>query len=101
TQAERRFCLKHTHAHTHTHTHTFTHTHTHTQTVFTNAFPLRFSCSLSQSLTLLLLLCVCLVVGTTLQCRSVLEQDTEPLIAPHVQCAISVNVKYIVSRTYV
>ena len=36
-------------------------------------------------------------------CRSVLEQDTEPLIAPDVQCAISVNVKcvYIVSRTYV
>ena len=35
--------------------------------------------------------------------RSVLEQDTEPLIAPDVQCAISVNVKcvYIVSRTYV
>ena len=29
-----------------------------------------------------------------------LEQDTEPLIAPDVQCAISVNVKcvYIVSR---
>ena len=26
-------------------------------------------------------------------CRSVLEQDTEPLIAPDVQCAISVNVK--------
>ena len=35
--------------------------------------------------------------------RSVLEQDTEPLIAPDVQCAISVNVKcvYIVSRTFV
>ena len=35
--------------------------------------------------------------------ESVLEQDTEPLIAPDVQCAISVNVKcvYIVSRTYV
>ena len=34
---------------------------------------------------------------------SVLEQDTEPLIAPDVQCAISVNVKcvYIVSHTYV
>ena len=34
---------------------------------------------------------------------SVLEQDTEPLIAPDVQCAISVNVKcvYIVSRTSV
>src|SRR4029434_4615174 len=31
------------------------------------------------------------------------EQDTEPLIAPDVQCAISANVKfvYIVSRTYV
>ena len=32
-----------------------------------------------------------------------LEQDTEPLIAPDVQCAISVNVKcvYIVSHTCV
>ena len=42
-------------------------------------------------------------VASSILCRSVLEQDTEPLIAPDVQCAISVNVKcvYIVSRTYV
>ena len=42
-------------------------------------------------------------VDGSIPCRSVLEQDTEPLIAPDVQCAISVNVKcvYIVSRTYV
>ena len=41
-------------------------------------------------------------VANSIPCRSVLEQDTEPLIAPDVQCAISVNVKcvYIVSRTY-
>ena len=32
-------------------------------------------------------------VASSLPCRSVLEQDTEPLIAPDVQCAISVNVK--------
>src|SRR4029434_640647 len=42
-------------------------------------------------------------VASSIPCRSILEQDTEPLIAPDVQCAISVNVKcvYIVSRTYV
>ena len=42
-------------------------------------------------------------VASSIPCRSVLEQGTEPLIAPDVQCAISVNVKsvYIVSRTYV
>ena len=42
-------------------------------------------------------------VASSIPCRGVLEQDTEPLIAPDVQCAISVNVKcvYIVSRTYV
>ena len=42
-------------------------------------------------------------VASSIPCRSVLEQDTQPLIAPDVQCAISVNVKcvYIVSRTYV
>ena len=42
-------------------------------------------------------------VVSSIPCRSVLEQDTEPLIAPDVQCAISVNVKcvYIVSRTYI
>ena len=42
-------------------------------------------------------------VVSLIPCRSVLEQDTEPLIAPDVQCAISVNVKcvYILSRTYV
>ena len=42
-------------------------------------------------------------VASSIPCRSVLEQDTEPLIAPDVQGAISVNVKcvYIVSRTYV
>ena len=32
-------------------------------------------------------------VASSIPCRSVLEQDTEPLIAPNVQCAISVNVK--------
>ena len=33
-------------------------------------------------------------VAGSIPCRSVLEQDTEPLIAPDVpQCAISVNVK--------
>src|SRR4029434_4816552 len=39
-------------------------------------------------------------VASSIPCRSVLEQDTEPLIAPDVQCAISVNVQcvYIVSR---
>ena len=31
-------------------------------------------------------------VGSSIPCQSVLEQDTEPLIAPDVQCAISVNV---------
>ena len=42
-------------------------------------------------------------VASSIPCRSVLEQGTEPRIAPDVQCAISVNVKcvYIVSRTYV
>src|SRR4029434_9080796 len=48
-------------------------------------------------------------VASSIPCRSILEQDTEPLIAPDVHCvcvcvcAISVNVKcvYIVSRTYV
>src|SRR4029434_7852941 len=42
-------------------------------------------------------------VASSIPCRSVLKQDTEPLIAPYVQCAISVNVKcvYILSRTYV
>ena len=43
-------------------------------------------------------------VASSIPCRSILEQDTEPLIAPDVQCAINVkNVKcvYIVSRTYV
>ena len=32
-------------------------------------------------------------VASSIPSRSVLEQDTEPLIAPDVQCAISVNVK--------
>ena len=32
-------------------------------------------------------------VTSSIPCRSVLEQDTEPQIAPDVQCAISVNVK--------
>ena len=32
-------------------------------------------------------------VASSIPCRSVLEQDTELLIAPDVQCAISVNVK--------
>src|SRR4029434_8592945 len=43
-------------------------------------------------------------VASSIPCRSVLEQGTEPLIAPDVQCAISVNVKCVyilVSRTYV
>src|SRR4029434_6407588 len=42
-------------------------------------------------------------VVSSVPCRSVLEHDTKPLIAPDVQCAISVNVKcvYIVCRTYV
>ena len=42
-------------------------------------------------------------VASSIPCRSVLEQDTESLIAPNVQCAISVYVKcvYIVSRTCV
>ena len=31
-------------------------------------------------------------VASSIPCRS-LEQDTEPLIAPDVQCAISVNVQ--------
>ena len=30
-------------------------------------------------------------VASSIPCRSVLEQDTEPLIAPDVQCAISVK----------
>ena len=34
-------------------------------------------------------------VASSIPCRSVLEKDTEPLIAPDVQCAISVNVKCI------
>ena len=33
------------------------------------------------------------MVASSIPCRSVLEQGTEPLIAPDVQCAISVNVK--------
>ena len=32
-------------------------------------------------------------VASSIPCRSVLEQDTEPLIAPDVQCAISVKKK--------
>src|SRR4029434_1468812 len=32
-------------------------------------------------------------VASSIPCRSVLEQDTEPLIAPDVQCAISVKCK--------
>ena len=32
-------------------------------------------------------------VASSIPCRSVLGQDAEPLIAPNVQCAISVNVK--------
>ena len=32
-------------------------------------------------------------VVSSIPCRSVLEQDTEPQIAPDVQCAIRVNVK--------
>ena len=32
-------------------------------------------------------------VASSIPFRCVLEQDTEPLIAPDVQCAISVNVK--------
>src|SRR4029434_10266345 len=33
-------------------------------------------------------------VASSIPCRSVLEQDTEPLIAPGVQCAISVKCVY-------
>ena len=33
------------------------------------------------------------VASSIPHCRSILEQDTEPLIAPDVQCAISVDVK--------
>ena len=40
-------------------------------------------------------------VASSIPCRSVLEQDTEPLIAPDVQCAINVKCVDIVSRTYV
>src|SRR4029434_2326899 len=43
-------------------------------------------------------------VASSIPCRSVLEQDTEPLIAPDVQCAIGVNVKceyILVSRFYI
>ena len=43
-------------------------------------------------------------VASSIPCRSVPEQGTEHLIAPDVQCAISVNVKCVyilVSRTYV
>ena len=40
-------------------------------------------------------------VASSIPCRSVLEQDTEPLIAPDVQCAINVKCVYIVSHTYV
>ena len=32
-------------------------------------------------------------VASSIPCRSVLEQGTEPLIAPDVQCAISVKCK--------
>src|SRR4029434_7466751 len=34
-------------------------------------------------------------VASSIPCRSVLEQDTEPLIASDVECAISVNGKCI------
>src|SRR4029434_7148875 len=34
-------------------------------------------------------------VASSIPCRSVLEQDTEPLIAPDVQCATSVKKKYV------
>ena len=37
-------------------------------------------------------------VASSIPCRSVLEQDTEPLIAPDVQCAISVKCRTYVSR---
>ena len=33
-------------------------------------------------------------VASSIPCRSVLEQDTEPLIAPDVQCAINVKNLY-------
>src|SRR4029434_92796 len=59
----------------HTRPHTHTHTHTHTKgregkKSFSNQ-----------------------KVASSIPCRSVLEQDTEPLIAPDMQCAISVNLK--------
>ena len=33
-------------------------------------------------------------VASSIPCQSVLEQDTEPLIAPDVQCAINVKNVY-------
>src|SRR4029434_5888533 len=39
-------------------------------------------------------------VASSIPCRSVLEQDTEPLIARDVQCAISVNVKNVYNNTF-
>src|SRR4029434_6967126 len=40
-------------------------------------------------------------VASSIPCRSVLEQDTEPLIAPDVQCAISVNVKCVCKSLWI
>src|SRR4029434_2421582 len=40
-------------------------------------------------------------VASSIPCRSVLEQDTEPLISPDVQCAISVNVKCIHCKSHI
>ena len=37
-------------------------------------------------------------VVSSIPCRSVLEQDTEPLIAPDVQCAVNVKCVYIVAH---
>src|SRR4029434_6306072 len=98
-------------SHTHTHIHTHTHTHTHTQvkikcilTYSKCSRLLFFLLNISALLTNRKLVTAIVVqevkksfsnqkVASSIPCRSVLEQDTEPLIAPDVQCAISVNVK--------
>src|SRR4029434_10071325 len=60
-------------------THTHTHTHTHRGATGGQEVEKSFS---NQKVRL---------PNSSIHCRSVLEQDTEPLIAPDVQCAISVK----------
>src|SRR4029434_8128409 len=67
----------HAHALTHTHTRTHKHTHAHVHTGATVVQEVEKSFNNQK-------------VASSIPCRSVLEQDTEPLIAPDVQCAISV-----------